>query len=347
MRQHRIFKAQVEQIEHSANAGALLTKQLLAFSRKQAPTLQVIDLCKAVADLEPMLRRLLRADIELVVRCSDQVCPVQADPSQIQQLVLNLVANARDAMAKGGSLTVEVRSVELDEAYVEKHAGVSPGRYEMLAVSDSGTGMDAETAARIFEPFFTTKSTGKGTGLGLATVYGIAKQSGGDVWVYSEPGVGSIFKVYLPTTSAAIDVREPVQSPQNLNGTETILLVEDSAGLRELTRALLSRQGYAVLDAADGIEALEVSKKYVGTIHLLITDIMMPRMRGTELVEHIAPGRPDIPVVFLSGYTEEVMSHLQNAERMRILEKPYTSDTLLRTVRQVLDDVQSRLSRRP
>lgn len=340
------LRRHVEQIENSANVGALVTKQLLAFGRKHALNAEVIDLRNFVADMQPMLRRLLRESIELVVRCSQEVCPVKADPGQIQQLVLNLVANARDAMPGGGTLTLEVKTVELDEAYVEKHAGMSPGRYEMLAVSDTGTGMDAQTAAHVFEPFFTTKSPGEGTGLGLATVYGIVKQSGGDIWVYSEPGVGSIFKVFLPQASETVEVAEPLQFPQKVAGTETILLVEDSAGLRELTRVLLSRQGYTVLEAVDGIEGLELSGSYPGTIHLLLTDLMMPRMCGAELVEHIMQQRPNIGIVCLSGYSEDVMPHPRSAERLTIIEKPYTSEALLRTVRRVLDETESRVSRK-
>jgi two-component system cell cycle sensor histidine kinase/response regulator CckA len=334
-------RERVEQIENAAQMSALLTKQLLAFSRKQAIALQVLDLNKAVADVEPMLRRLLPGDIELEVHYSGEICPVKVNLGQIQQVVLNLATNARDAMPRGGNLTIEVRTVELDEAYVRQHPSVTPGRYGMLAVSDTGTGMDAETAAHLFEPFFTTKATGKGTGLGLSTVYGIAKQSAGDIWVYSEPGVGSIFKVYLPRSSEAVETRAPIhRSPQKLTGNETILLVEDSKPLRQLTREILSREGYAILEAADGLEALELFNNHNGRIHLLMTDIVMPKMRGTEVAAQVIQLRPDIAVVYLSGYTEEAMAHLHAGGRITILEKPYTAEALLRTVRQALDDTQ-------
>jgi two-component system, cell cycle sensor histidine kinase and response regulator CckA len=331
----------LEQIETAAQMGAALTKQLLAFGRKQAVVPQVIDLSKAVASFEPMLRRLLPEDIELEAKYSVETCPVKVDPGQIQQILLNLATNARDAMPRGGNLTIEVRSVELDEAYVQHHPLITPGRHQMLAVSDTGMGMDADTSAHIFEPFFTTKEPGKGTGLGLATVYGIVKQSGGDVFVYSEPGVGSIFKIYFPRSSEAITTPEASRpAPQNLTGNETILLVEDSKALRQLTREILSQHGYAVLEASQGFEALEVFEKHGRKVHLLMTDIVMPKMRGTELAARVNELHSDIPVIYLSGYTEEAISHFRGQGRIRILEKPYTSEMLLRTVRQSLDDAQ-------
>lgn len=332
-------RERVEQIEKSAQTGAVLTKQLLAFSRKQVIAPQVTDLNRIVRELEPMLRRLLRSDITLDVHCSDEIYPVKVDPGQIQQVVLNLATNARDAMPSGGNLTIEVRMVELDESYTHQHPTVAPGRYAMLAVSDNGTGMDRETVAHIFEPFFTTKASGKGTGLGLATVNGIMKQNGGDIWVYSEVGVGTIFKLHLPRSTESVAIAERVPHvPEKLSGNETILLVEDSAPLRELTKELLSREGYAILEAADGVEALEVSGNHAGAIHLMITDIIMPRMRGTDLALQLAIQRPEMPVVFLSGYTEEAVWKLIDTRRFAILEKPYTSVTLLRTVRHKLDE---------
>ncbi|MGC2209696.1 MAG: PAS domain S-box protein [Candidatus Korobacteraceae bacterium] len=332
-------RARVEQIAASGTTGALLTRHLLAFSRRRALAPEVLDLRGAIQAVDPFLRRLLGEEIELEVHLSAMECPVKADPGQLQQVVLNLAANARDAMPRGGQLTIEVKSVELDETYTRQHPSIKPGQYEMLAVSDTGTGMDAETAARLFEPFFTTKAIGKGTGLGLATVYGIVKQSGGDIWVYSEPGVGTIFKVYLPRSSEQVQAPPPVQQADgDLSGTETILLVEDSNPLRQLTREILSKAGYAVLDAADGIEALELSKGYTGRIHLLITDIVMPRMRGTELATQFVVQRPEVGVVFLSGYSEEALSRIPGASRIAILEKPYNAESLLRTIRRSLDD---------
>ena len=331
-------RERAEQIEKSAQTGALLTKQLLAFSRKQPIAPQVIDLNRMVRDLEPMLGRLLRSDITLEVNCSSEICPVKVDPSHIQQVVLNLASNARDAMPNGGNLIIEVRGVELDASYARQHPGLAPGRYVMLAVSDNGTGMDSETVSHIFEPFFTTKGAGKGTGLGLATVNGIVKQNGGDIAVYSEVGVGSIFKLHLPRSNERLEEERISKSPEKLSGNETILLVEDSPALRGLTRELLSRQGYKILEASDGVEALELSNNHAGTIHLMISDIVMPRMRGTELATHITKQRPDLIVLFLSGYTEEAVWRLRDTQRVAILEKPYSSAVLLRTVRQKLDE---------
>jgi len=332
-------RARVEQIAASGATGALLTKHLLAFSRRKALVPQVLDLRGAIDAVDPILRRLLGEDIELEVRCSEEVCPVKADPGQLQQVVLNLAANARDAMPRGGQLTIEVKTVELDESYTRQHPSIKPGRYEMLAVSDTGTGMDAETATHLFEPFFTTKEIGKGTGLGLATVYGIVKQSGGDIWVYSEPGVGTIFKVYLPRSFEQVEATQPAQRANgNLTGTETLLLVEDSTALRQLTREILSKAGYVVLDAADGIEALELSRNHSGRISLLVTDIVMPRMRGTELAAQFVVQRPECGVVFLSGYSEEAMARIPGASRIAILEKPYNAESLLQTIRRSLDD---------
>ena len=331
-------RERVEQIEKSAQTGALLTKQLLAFSRKQPIAPQVIDLNRMVRDLEPMLGRLLRSDITLEAHYTSDICPVKVDPGQIQQVVLNLASNARDAMPNGGSLMIEVRPVELDVSYARQHPGLAPGKYIMLAVSDNGTGMDSNTVAHIFEPFFTTKGQGKGTGLGLATVNGIVKQNGGDIAVYSEVGVGSIFKLHLPRSNEQLEEEHVSKVPEKLSGDETILLVEDSPALRSLTRELLVRQGYKVMEASDGLEALELSRKFNGTIHLMITDIVMPRMRGTELATQIAVQRPEMSVLFLSGYTEEAVWRLRDAKGIAVLEKPYSSVALLRTVRQKLDE---------
>jgi two-component system, cell cycle sensor histidine kinase and response regulator CckA len=332
-------RGRVQQIESAAQMGAVLTKQLLAFSRKQAAHPLVIDLNKTVASFEPMLRRLLREDIEIQLNLPDGEFPAKIDPGQLQQIILNLATNAHDAMPEGGRLGIELKTVELDDIYVQQHPSVTPGTYQLLAITDTGTGIDAETASHIFEPFFTTKEAGKGTGLGLSTVYGIVKQSGGDIWVYSEPGLGSTFKIYLPQSNAPVEVVQNVRHiPQKLGGNETILLVDDSASLRQLTRELLSREGYTVLEAGDGMQALELFHQYKGKIHLLMTDIVMPKLRGTELAALITQERPNLAVVFLSGYTEEAVSRLHGYARISILEKPYTADTLLQTVRQVLGD---------
>jgi PAS domain S-box-containing protein len=334
-------RERVKQIHMSGEMGALLTKQLLAFSRRQPVIPRSIDLCKTVADLEPILRRLLREDIELKTNGSTKVCPVKADPGQIEQLLLNLTANARDAMPHGGNLTVEIKAVDLDETYVHHHLSLEPGKYIMLAVSDTGEGMEAEVAAHIFEPFFTTKSTGQGTGLGLSTVYGIVKQCGGDIWVYSEPGIGTVFRIYLPQSSEAISKPSVKHEPKHRGNTETILVVDDSKPLRELAQTVLSLAGYRVLEAGDGIEALEVAKRYEGKIHVLITDVVMPGMQGTELAVQIVQQRPETAIMFVSGYSEEAMSHIPGASLITILEKPYTIDLLLSRVRQTLDDLQN------
>jgi hypothetical protein len=335
-------RSRAEQIEAAAQSGAQLTRQLLTFSRRQAFVPQVIDLRQIVEDLQPMLRRLLSQDVDVKVQSSAEPCAIKVDPGRMQQVLLNLATNARDAMPDGGELTIEVRTVELDESYVQHHATIAPGRYVMLAVSDTGSGMDSETVSRIFEPFFTTKPPGKGTGLGLATIYGIVKQSGGDIWVYSEPGVGSIFKVYLPLSSDAVEAAGPARSlPQQLGGDETILLVEDSKPLRILTRELLARAGYEVLEANDGVEAVRVSKDFEGEIHLLMTDIIMPRMRGPEVAKRIMEQRPGIAVVFLSGYTEDALLQMEHIGPIALIEKPYTADVLLRTARQLLDETRT------
>jgi PAS domain S-box-containing protein len=337
-------RERVLQIKNSGDAGAMLTKQLLAFSRKQALVQEVVDLREVASKMTPILGRLLRDDIQLSVKTSAELCPVKVDPGQIQQLVLNLAANAGDAMPDGGHLDIEVKAVELDEAYVHQHPTLKVGRYAMLAISDSGMGMDAGTLAHIFEPFFTTKEAGKGTGLGLATVYGIAKSNGGDIWVYSEPGVGTIFKVYLPLSAETVPGAEPAlfRAPAKLGGGETILLVEDSAALRELTKVILLRAGYHILEAEDGVAALELSASYEEAIDLVLTDVVMPRMRGPEMIARMVKQRPGIAVVFLSGYTEEVISQTDGVSGFTLVEKPYSADALLYSIRRTLDDSSSR-----
>ena len=337
-------RERVLQIKNSGDAGALLTKQLLALSRKQSITQEVLDLRDITSQMTPILGRLLRDDIELSVKCCEEPCPVKVDPGQLQQLMLNLTANAADAMPNGGHLDIEVRVVSLDEVYVQQHPTLKVGRYVALVISDSGTGMDAETLAHIFEPFFTTKESGKGTGLGLATVYGIVKRNGGDIWLYSELGVGTIFKVFLPLSAEPLQKVEPpkVKALDIGRGGETILLVEDSAALRELTKVILLRDGYNILEAEDGVAAMEVSRNFQGTIHLLLTDVVMPRMRGPQLAKQIVKQRPEIAVVFLSGYTEEVISQSDGISGFILVEKPYTADSLLHSIRRALDDSSRR-----
>jgi PAS domain S-box-containing protein len=331
----------VEEIHQAAQRAASLTRQLLAFSRRQVLQPKVINLNSLVPGIETMLRRLIGEDILFATVLHPRLGNVRADPGQIEQVIVNLVVNARDAMPKGGRVTIETRNVELDESYAEDHPGVTPGRYVMLAVTDTGVGMDEETRARIFEPFFTTKVRGKGTGLGLATVYGIVQQTGGHIWPYSEPGKGTTMRVYLPRVDEPADPLErPGEAPlELLRGSETILLVEDEAPVRSVTRQLLERNGYTVLEAADGPAALALVDRGSGGGHvdLLLTDVIMPGMSGRELAGELQARRPDLRVLYMSGYTDDaVVRHGMLEPGLAYLEKPFRPATLLRKVREVL-----------
>jgi PAS domain S-box-containing protein len=330
---------ELEQIRRAGERAAALTRQLLAFSRKQVLQPQVLDLNLVVADMVKMLQRLIGEDIDLNIALEPALGHVEADPNQIEQVILNLVVNARAAMPQGGKLTIETANVELDEMYAHWHAEAKPGSYVMLAVSDTGCGMDAATKAHLFEPFFTTKAQGQGTGLGLATVYGIVKQSGGDIWVYSEPGQGATFKVYLPRIEEAVGPLQPNSAGTELpQGWETILLVEDEEGVRELIRTLLQSSGYTVLAAANGGEALLICEKYFGPIHLLITDVVMPHMSGPELVERLALLRPGLQALYMSGYSDEaIINHGMFERSLVFLQKPFTQADLKCRVRKILD----------
>ena len=328
----------VEEIQKAADRAAALTRQLLAFSRQQLLAPQVLDLNALVANLERMLQRVIGEDVELRTALAPALGAVRADPGQLERVIMNLVVNARDAMPQGGKLTIETADAELDRPYAQEHLPVQPGRYVMLAVSDTGIGMDPAIKAHIFEPFFTTKEKGKGTGLGLATVYGIVKQSGGYIWVYSEPGRGTTFKIYLPRVEADAEPLAPrSEPPASLRGSETVLLVEDEEAVRNLTRKALEAYGYAVLAAADGQEALRLASEYDGAIHLLLTDVVMPNMSGRELAGHLASVREETKVLYVSGYTDNTIVHHGVLEPgIAFLQKPFTPEALVRKLREVL-----------
>ena len=332
------LRADVQQIENAAERASMLIRQLLAFSRRQVLQPKVIDLNAIVLGLDKLLGRLMGEHIEMVTRCGANVGHVKADPAQIEQVIMNLVVNARDAMPKGGRLTVETVNVELDSTYARDHVTVKPGSYVMLAVSDSGIGMSPETVAHIFEPFYTTKESGQGTGLGLSTVYGIVKQSGGYIWVYSEPGKGTTFKVYLPRVAEKVDKPDVVELPVAARGSETILLVEDEEAVRELACRILSAKGYSVVAAKSVKEAEQFSEKHAGKIHLLLTDIIMPGTSGRELARRITARHPQTRVLYMSGYTDNVLAQGGVLEAgLSFLQKPFTPGALVQKVRDVLD----------
>ncbi|MDQ3744635.1 MAG: PAS domain S-box protein, partial [Acidobacteriota bacterium] len=329
----------VEEIRKAAERACALTRQLLAFSRKQVLQPKVLNLNSVVSDTEKMLRRLIREDVELITILRPTAGRISVDPGQLEQVVMNLVVNARDAMPEGGKLTVETAGVELDKGYAKTHFGVSPGRYAVLTVSDTGVGMDRETQKHIFEPFFTTKEVGKGTGLGLSTVYGIIKQSGGNISVYSEPGVGTTFRIYLPEVEGRAEAEEKGERVESPRGSETILLVEDEELVRSLTRDILQLSGYQVLEAASGDEALAVCEQFEGAIHLLLTDVIMPGMSGRAVAERLQAIRPALRVLYMSGYTDDALSqHGMLEPSVSLLEKPFSPDSLIYRVRAALDE---------
>jgi len=329
-----------EEVHKAGERAASLTQQLLAFSRKQILRPAILDLNDVLVGMETMLRRLIGEDIDLVTVLGRGLWRVHADPGQVGQVIMNLAVNSRDAMPSGGKLTLETANVELDEDYARSHESVLPGRYVLLAVSDSGCGMDKETQAHAFEPFFTTKEKGKGTGLGLATVYGIVKQSQGYIWLYSEPGNGSTFKMYLP---ASVEENPEESEPSRVRaepsrGSETILVVEDDPSVRSLAHAFLASHGYEVLEAANGREALQICDRHQGPIHLLLTDVVMPEMSGLQLAQLLVPSYRGMKVLYMSGYTEETIVHHGVLDPgAALLSKPFSQDILAGKVREVLD----------
>jgi two-component system cell cycle sensor histidine kinase/response regulator CckA len=335
------LRADIDRIESAAGRAAALVRQLLAFSRKQVLQPKVLDMNSIVLNMDKLLRRLMDENIEMITRVQDNVGKVKADPAQIEQVLMNLVVNARDAMPSGGRLVVETMNADLSSAYANEHVTVKPGHYVMLAISDTGVGMDEETVAHIFEPFFTTKESGRGTGLGLSTVYGIVKQSGGYVWVYSEPGKGSTFKVYLPRVDAQIEAPSVVQfQSQALRGSETILLVEDEEAVRELIQTVLTAQGYDVIPARDPEHAEKIVGSYAREIHMLLTDVVMPGMSGRELAARVTARRPGIRVLYMSGYTDNVITSGGMLEKgLAFLQKPFSPGLLVQRVREVLSQM--------
>jgi two-component system cell cycle sensor histidine kinase/response regulator CckA len=329
----------VKEIRKAALRAGELTRQLLAFSRQQVLAPQVLDLNALVANIEKLLQRLIGEDVELRTALAPDLGAVKADPGQMEQVIANLVVNARDAMPAGGRLTIETANAELDQAYVEQHFPAQPGSYVLLAVSDTGTGMDAETKSHIFEPFFTTKEKGKGTGLGLATVYGVVKQSAGYIWVYSEPGQGTAFKIYLPRVrETPAPARRGPAPVARLSGSETVLLVEDDEMVRGLMSRTLTNRGYTVLVASNGAEALPQAESHRGALHLLVTDVVMPGMSGREVAQRVVALRPEVKVLYLSGYTDDaIVRHGMLEPGIAFLQKPFTPDALARKVREVLD----------
>jgi len=324
----------IDNIREAAKRGASLTRQLLAFGRRQPVQTQLLDLNERLREVTKLLHPLMGDDVEIALLPRSATAIIEADPGQLDQIVMNLAVNARDAMPRGGKLILETSVFDFDESFVREHPAMVAGRYVMLAVSDNGTGMDEVTRSRIFEPFFTTKETGKGSGLGLATVYGIVKQGGGHVWVYSEPGHGTTFKIYLPSAEHKLGTAHEAQAealPPSREGV-TILLAEDDVMMRRLTRKMLEEHGYQVLEAEDGKSALDVIGSDHTSVDLILTDVVMKGMNGPELVLRLMDSRPAMKVVYMSGYTGELVAHQGLESGIRLLEKPFTRADLLKTI---------------
>jgi PAS domain S-box-containing protein len=338
LRKEDPLRKNMGEVNEASEKAAELTRQLLAFSRKQILEMKVLDLNLILQRLDKMLHRLLGEDIELVTILTEGIGKVKADPGQIEQVIVNLAVNSRDAMREGGKLTIETANVELDEEYADRHIGVQPGRYVMLSVSDTGVGMTPEVKERVFEPFFTTKEIGKGTGLGLSTAYGIVKQSGGNIWVYSEPAQGTTFKVYLPEVEEPLTELKEVVVKELPRGNETVLIVEDEETVRKLAMRMLKGLGYRILEAPEGGRALLLCEEFKEPIHLILTDVVMPGMSGRKLVDRLKDIHPEMKVLYMSGYTDNaILHHGILEEGINFIHKPFTLDRLARKVREVLD----------
>lgn len=328
-----------EEIKKAAERASSLTRQLLSFSRRQVMQPKILEVNTLVSDMGKMFQRLIGEDIELVINSAPEAALIHADPGQIEQVLMNLMVNARDAMPSGGKLTIDTANVEIEHIDSEKYIGIRPGSYTLLTVSDNGVGMDAETKEHIFEPFFTTKELGKGTGLGLSTVYGIVKQSGGNICVYSEPGAGATFKIYFPAIEEEAVMHKAVDEPAvAFGGAETLLLVEDDDQVREMTAIFLREYGYEVLVAATGNQALEICEQEGRGIELVITDVVMPQMNGRELITHLRQLLPEVKVLYMSGYADDAILRrgLLN-EKFAFIQKPFTADALAQKIREVMN----------
>jgi PAS domain S-box-containing protein len=333
------LRGNIDEIQNATERAASLTRQLLAFSRRQVMEMKVLDLNTLLRDLDKMLQRVIGEDIELITLLAEDLGRTKADVGQIEQVIMNLAINAKDAMPSGGKLTIETANVELDESYARSHVDVKQGHYVMFSVNDTGVGMSPEVRERIFEPFFTTKEKGKGTGLGLSTTYGIVKQSEGHIWVYSIQGKGTTFKIYLPRVNEPLeDIRKEVSQEELPRGNETILIVEDEEEVRKLAGKILERQGYKILETYNGDEALLVCERHKSPIHLMLADIIMPGMSGSELANLLKPLYPEIKILYTSGYTDNAIVHHGVLEKgVNYIQKPFTLEGLARKVREVLD----------
>jgi two-component system cell cycle sensor histidine kinase/response regulator CckA len=333
------LKGNIEEIKAAADRATSLTRQLLAFSRRQVLDMKALNLNAIIRELEKMLRRMIGEDVELVTSLADDLGMVKTDPGWIEQVIMNLAVNARDAMPSGGKLMIETNNAELDEPYARSHVAIKPGLYVKLCVSDTGVGIAQEVREHIFEPFFTTKKKGKGTGLGLSTVYGIVKQSGGSIRVYGEPGLGTTFHIYLPRVEESLeDMRKKVTREELPDGGETILLVEDEEDVRKLAVRILERQGYTVLEASCGNDALGLSKEHKEPIHMVLTDVVMPGMSGPQLADQLINLHPKMKVLYMSGYTDNAVFHQGILEEgVNYIQKPFTIEGLINKMREVLD----------